>query len=658
MKKILCLLLILLMVACSNNPNDDNSNKIPTEPETPNTSTDEELEWDINEMMNDKNALGQYGKLDNENRYPDDEIYELIKNKVAPLKVNETYVEDFEKDDLYKRFYPVSVDDGVAYSYETNNPNSIDGTSLMISSVGNYFGVVFGGMKFAKNSTYKIKFDYKIIDASNDFFFQFRSSAGGVETDIYETISGTSGACGTIERTFYLGDHTDYQVMIFPRNDAGKLVIDNVEFSRLNSKPRIISCTFTGDLNANKTVSYEYLYYDPEGDLEKKTESLWYVSLDKNGKNKELIATNTSSVNITNDMVGKYLAVSLKPISDSGDNNSEGDFYTFYSKNVIGGESVNTGSTINLDFNQSFTEDFERDTNVDGNIYFNDEVNSYSYITSTNPLSGNRSMYISSSGSYGVVRFGGIKFQANGIYEITFDYKFITKGDNFYIQLRSDSAGYSHDKFFNVDMSQVTVNQKYQFKGQFALDSFSDYYLMMFPSAKGYELVLDNLKIKRIEAVNTEVTNKELNVGEYIEENFDNLSALKIGLDNSQTPNSKTTEDSDLIISGGSLYFESAGGYKCLYINKGIKYVANASYKVEFDYKVLSFVDTLYFQFNANGSTVFTQFGGFNQVGTVNHFEHTFKLGNMTNYVIQIFPGSSLSTSKVIIDNLKITRIS
>ena len=531
MKKILCLLLIFLLASCTvpndqnqdQNPDSDNGTNIPN---TPSTSTKDD-EWDLNAMMNDPNAMGQYDNVDNENRYPDDELYDLIVSKTTPLQVNETYVEDFEKEDIYKRFYPISADDGVTYTYETSANYRIDGTSLCIRSKGDYAGVIFGGMKFAKNSTYKIKFDYKIITASNDFFFQFRSSAGGVETDIYETISGNSGDTGTIERIFYLGDHTDYQVMVFPRNDKGTLVIDNVEFTRLNSKPRIISCTFDGQLQVGQTINYDYSYYDSEGDLEERVEAKWYVSLDQAGKNKELIAVNTNSVRITNDMLGKYIGVSLQPISNSDDEFSEGDLFTFYTKGVVGGENANKGSTIHLDYNQTFVEDFERDTNVSGNIYFNDEKNAYSYITTSNPISGNRSLYISSTGSYGVVRFDGIKFQANGIYELTFDYRFIAKGDNFYVQMRSDSTDYSHDKYVNVDMNQVEVGQTYQFKTQFALDGFSDYYLMMFPSNRGYELVIDNLKFKRIEGVNVEIVSKELQVGESIEENFNDYASFR-----------------------------------------------------------------------------------------------------------------------------------
>ena len=174
MKKILCLLLFLfVLVSCENAETPEVNN--PNFPETPIIPSETE-EWDMSEMMNDPIATGQYGSKDNVNRYPNDELYNLIVDKISALSVGETYVEDFEKEDLYKRFYPITVSDGASYSYENNTNYSIDGTSLCLRSNGDYAGLTFGGMKFAKNSTYKIKFDFKIITASNDFFFQFITS--------------------------------------------------------------------------------------------------------------------------------------------------------------------------------------------------------------------------------------------------------------------------------------------------------------------------------------------------------------------------------------------------------------------------------------------------------------------------------------------------
>lgn len=329
---------------------------------------------------------------------------------------------------------------------------------------------------------------------------------------------------------------------------------------------------------------------------------------------------------------------------------------TLTSEELASEEPTGEEVTIQLDYNEEFVEDFE-ETNVSGKIGFIDDVNTSSYITTENPLTGEGSLYMSSGGSYSPVRFNGIKFQANGIYELTFDYKFISKSEGFFVQMRSDSTDYSHDKYVNIDMSQVEVDQIYHFKVQFALDDCSDYYLMMFPSDTGCELLIDNLKFTRVEGVNVEIVNKELQVGESLEDNFNDYAAFKFGFDYSQTPNSTFTKDEQLIIEGQSLLFESDGNFKCLFINAGLTYTPNATYKVEFDYKIISFVDTAYFQFNNGSNMVFKDFGSMEEIGTVCHFDAELTIDETINYVMQIFPGASEGTTEIIIDNFKITRI-
>ena len=90
---------------------------------------------------------------------------------------------------------------------------------------------------------------------------------------------------------------------------------------------------------------------------------------------------------------------------------------------------------------------------------------------------------------------------------------------------------------------------------------------------------------------------------------------------------------------------------------KGLIYTANATYKVEFDYKVLSIVDTIYFQFNNGQSSIYQQFGDINELNQVKHFEYEFTISSQINYVMQIFPDSNVGLTKLIIDNLVIERI-
>jgi hypothetical protein len=67
----------------------------------------------------------------------------------------------------------------------------------------------------------------------------------------------------------------------------------------------------------------------------------------------------------------------------------------------------------------------------------------------------------------------------------------------------------------------------------------------------------------------------------------------------------------------------------------------------------------MYVQLNGGSfGNVFTEFGSLSEVNEVNHFSYDFELSNTTNYIIQVFPGASSGNTKIVIDNIKIIRIS
>ena len=117
-------------------------------------------------------------------------------------------------------------------------------------------------------------------------------------------------------------------------------------------------------------------------------------------------------------------------------------------------------------------------------------------------------------------------------------------------------------------------------------------------------------------------------------------------------------EVSSVGILGPSIHFKSNGGYAGSYFNQPSFIIeANTKYKVEFDYKLLSFVDTMYFQFTSPGNSVFAQFGLSGEIGQVIHFTQYFDLMNATDYVIQMFPGGGSGVTEFFLDNLKITKV-
>ena len=149
------------------------------------------------------------------------------------------------------------------------------------------------------------------------------------------------------------------------------------------------------------------------------------------------------------------------------------------------------------------------------------------------------------------------------------------------------------------------------------------------------------------------VVNKKLALNESVVETFEDEFNPVLSFDNSKVSNSKVIE-SDKLTGNKAYYFESDGNYACLYINGGVEFEKDCTYTVTFDYIVLSFVDTIYFQYNY-GETKFTQFGS-NELNVTKHFEYTTTL-NGNNSVIQIFPGGGSGKTSLLIDNIKISKV-
>lgn len=147
-----------------------------------------------------------------------------------------------------------------------------------------------------------------------------------------------------------------------------------------------------------------------------------------------------------------------------------------------------------------------------------------------------------------------------------------------------------------------------------------------------------------------------LALGEHKIETFEDDLHPVLRYDNAQVPNSGITSDPALVLTGSkSLYYESAGNFACLFLTDMVTLKTDESYHLTFDYKILTFVDTVYFQLA--GPNTFIQFGSAAQIGQVHQFEWFFSTGQETN-LIQIFPGATVGVTSMIIDNFKIERIS
>ena len=144
-----------------------------------------------------------------------------------------------------------------------------------------------------------------------------------------------------------------------------------------------------------------------------------------------------------------------------------------------------------------------------------------------------------------------------------------------------------------------------------------------------------------------------LNVGESKTVDFENELDLGLTIDPAQTPNS-TLITEGAINGNSSLYIESDGGFKTLFIKDFVDLKANETYVISFSYQVVSMVDTIYFQLADTGK--FTQFGNPNELNTTKKFEWIYSASVDAN-LIQIFPGGGSGKTKLIIDDIKVERV-
>ena len=144
-----------------------------------------------------------------------------------------------------------------------------------------------------------------------------------------------------------------------------------------------------------------------------------------------------------------------------------------------------------------------------------------------------------------------------------------------------------------------------------------------------------------------------LAVGESRTADFENALDLGLAVDNAQTPNSALITDG-AIDGNSSLYIESEGGFKTLFIKDFVELKAGETYVISFSYKVVSMVDTIYFQLADTGK--YTQFGNPNELNVTKTFEWIYSASVDAN-LIQIFPGAQAGKTALVIDNLTIERI-
>ena len=492
-KTLLCLLLCLIMglsvAACNDDPEvppDDGGTTV-TDPETP-SGEEEIVPPELAELLQDEYAQANRGDTPEVPRYPEDDEWDMLVEKQQPLEVGESFTETF--DGTYYTSRLSAVSDGAGFEV-FEGEDAIDGKSLRITTDGDYAGIRLTGAGFVAGGTYSVEMDYNVITPSNDFFFQFRDSTVGAASDVFATFGSAAGE-GKLTHTFTLGMYSNYYIMIMPRNNAGEVVIDNIKITREDSKPIASGLSLAGDMAVGGTLTASYTYTAYENDPEGTSVFEWFAALSPTGMNKVILENTGKTLQVTEDMLGKYIGFQVTPVASQGDN-AVGAPVLYMATETVGGTRPDYGETFSLGYGESFTEDFEADVGEDKNLVFVPHGNTDDYIYYDEDRASNV-LRIKSDGSYLGTDFSGISFAADSKYTVSFDYAFITVPDTFYVQLRGSTMS---DSFYQLPTESVTPGEWLHASGELTVGNATDAYLMLFPDASAVEILIDNLKIER-----------------------------------------------------------------------------------------------------------------------------------------------------------------
>ena len=160
--------------------------------------------------------------------------------------------------------------------------------------------------------------------------------------------------------------------------------------------------------------------------------------------------------------------------------------------------------------------------------------------------------------------------------------------------------------------------------------------------------MFDNFKISRAKEVVPNVTAEgALQAGAYVTENFDDVAHPVLTVDLAPTADTSSIKEG---FDGKGIAMVSAGNYAGFYLTAPGLWEANATYTVEFDYKVEEIAGALYIKSYAEANAD-KQLDAV--AGQIYHGTYTFESGSATNVVLQFFPNAA---AKVVFDNFKITR--
>ena len=670
----------------------------------------------IYDLLNDDFLKGQLGSGKNKVSIPKDPEWKLLEESKKPLNIGESYTETFDKNYFSTRLRYEITGNGVSAEITGDSKKAAaQGNSLVVdSTMGNYTGVYLNGMRFVNKGKYQVEFDYKILKASDDFFIQFRADSdgkSGVRTgDKFETIRGADGFKGKMRFVVELDNFSDYRLMIFPRNKAGIISVDNLKLTRLGSMTNDLKLgqSLTEDfdgpmrllldsapsprtslINSGRSIKGNSLNIVNDGDfqgiyltgaklkpggkytisfdykVEERQDIFYFQIISKSGKYKNYAVFGDDSVPL-----GKVERFSQT--FDIASNEKEFLFQIF--TGAAKGANSLILDNLNIQYTAQGTAAFMDSETAQDKISLNigdtftnnfDESNQLTLDTDKAPKTkvtsdksvaiDKNTLVLQSNGSYNGIYLKGLELKNDGLYRVSFDYKVKSRQDLFYFQITSKSGNYTN--FAAFGNSDIPLDRVTKFDRIMKLSTNETEFLMqIFPGgADGNStLSIDNLIIERLDPKASALIEKQVTESKSVTEDFEN--GLFGGNIAPSQKNSGVFEITRQSVSGNqasnSLVINCLDAYSGVEFKDGVLFNRGSRYKVTFDYRVLE---------NPNASAFYVQIGG-KDYGELNGLDKN-KSGSFTGTltcessngnpdVLQMF--SNQPGLKIAIDNIKI----
>ncbi len=598
------------------------------------------------------------------------------------LEIGESYVEEFD-DSLDKERQLLCWEMGITNNYMyTNNSNNV----LKLSTASTFAGVEFSGIKFARDGSYKISFDYKFNSIPDIMYVQMRSSID----DIFYTASTDCevGEVLSFSKVFSLSNVDDYYLQIFNGATVMDVEIDNLMIERLENFVQ----EFNENFNSETDVSVYFT--DSEGGQLSYTETL-----PNGGDGSALLIKATKQYSgICFEMNAKknslyYVSFNIRVLKNIGTmfikvGETSIPLYAPTGYNGLCGANIKMTDNVLLIFSDSFDHEFiidnfkcvevagYGDTDysfnsktqatilADGETFIDDidGVAQSSYDVDSGALTftskegeaiNNRSLVFESNVVYGKFYIlNSVAFETGKTYSLEFDYRIVDLGDTFYVKFFD---GGSELQFGSIETKGQVCRLKFVFTVQDLTSPNAPLIRIMKGGTNNYnKIIIDNIKIsyaKPVYELNGKQTLTSLNKGETYLDDIEDVAKINYGIDGATIT---VIEDEQSIV-GKSIKFTSSSAYGKVYLLNTVNFIVGKTYTIEFDYKVLKNGDTFYFTFYDGGNEV--EFGGDVGINQVARFTYTFTVGQTVTVnapFFRLMKGNTNNQSDIVIDNFKI----